>query len=72
MGSFANDVVLRSLPPSYQAQVRTCVMRGDAETMEFHRFMTHLRNVLVEPDVAQVVNDKGIYLIYILINVIIL
>ena len=72
MGSFAKTVMLRSLPPSYQAQVRTCVMRGDAESMEFHRFVTHLRNVLVEPDVAQVINDKAIYLIYNFINVIIL
>ena len=72
MGSFANGVVLRSLQPSYQAQVSTCIMRGDAESMEFHRFVTHLRNVLVEPNVAEVINDKGIYLIYNFINVIIL
>ena len=71
-GSFANAAVLRSLPPSYQAQVRTCIMRGDAESMEFHRFVTHLRNVLVEPDVTEVINDKGIYLIYNFINIIIL
>ena len=47
-------------------------MRGDAETQDFHEFISHFRDVMVEPVVDVVINDKGIYLIYNFINVIIL
>ena len=70
--SFAIGVVLRSLPPSFQAQVRICIMRGDAKTQHFHKFISHFRDVVVELVVTEVINDKGIYLIYNFINVIIL
>ena len=70
--SFAMGVVLRSLPPSFQAQVRICIMRGETETLDFLEFISHFRNMIDEPNIAGVVNDKGIYLIYSFINVIIL
>ena len=70
--SFAMGVVLRSLRPSFQAQVRICIMRGDTETLDFLEFISHFRNVVDEPNVTGVVDDKGIYLIYSFINVLIL
>ena len=70
--SFALGVVLRSLPPSFQAQVRICIMRGETETLDFLEFISHFRGVVVEPGVAGVIDDKGIYFLYSFINVIIL
>ena len=58
--SFAMGVVLRSLSPSFQAQVRICIMRGDTETLDFLEFISHFRDVIDEPNVAGVVNDQGI------------
>ncbi len=69
---FAIDVLLRSLPPSYEGHVRSSIMSGDTETLDFHEFILRFRNVKVEPITGGVIDDEGIYLIYSFINVIIL
>ena len=69
---FAIDVLLRSLPPSYEGHVRSSIMSGDTEALDLHESILCFRNIKVEPITGEVIDDKDIYLIYSFINVIIL
>ena len=62
--AFTIDVVLRSLPPSYEGVVNGYVMRGESFT--FREFISQIRTVQVQPIAGEIVDGEGIYDIHVI------
>lgn len=56
--TFANSVVLCSLPPSDMDGINDFAMEG--ETVTFRKFMSKLRNVKVESIKGEIINSSCI------------